>query len=448
MLFDKVFFSRKVTVMTDSKHYPKQTSQHMPDKLTNLTELADLLLKKSADRVSEFDKVNIIVMGKTGVGKSTLINNLFREKLAQTGIGKPVTQHLRKITQKGMPLTLYDTKGLELDSQVQSDVTQEIFDYIDQQKDTDEAIHLVYYAIHGQSNRIEETEIDLINRLAKDLPVIIVLTQAIGKDAKAFESAIDNMNLPIAGLQRVMAAPFVIDKQVTIDRFGLDELVDQSLQVMPEDYHNAFNNVQQANINRKIKAARNWTIGYVATTFGVGFTPIPFADAQALVPLQVTMLAHITAIFGINLDRASIISLIAAVGGTGSATFIGRTIVSNALKVIPGVGTIVGGLISGATAATVTTTLAYTYIEVLAVMTKTEANGMKLSAEDLKKLMKDRFSTRMKRKSDKVDLEALEIKEEEPEGETRLSRRQQKKGSFTNRIQDFLDRRKNKKKNK
>lgn len=413
---------------------PNEVSDSMIKKLSQKSDLADQLMKKSQERVDEFERVNIVVMGKTGVGKSTLINNLFREKLAETGTGKPVTQHLRRISKKGMPLTLYDTKGLELSSEVQDEITDEIFDFIEDQKGTDESIHLVYYAIHAQSNRIEDMEIDLIKDLAKEVPVIIVLTQAIGDQSKDFADYIDNLNLPVAGICRVMAEPYIINKDVTIERFGLDDLVDKSFEVIPGDYHNAFNNVQQANIKRKIRAARNWTIGYIATTFGVGFTPIPFADASALVPLQITMLGHITAIFGIDLDKATIVTLIAAVGGTGSATYVGRSIVSNALKAIPGVGTVVGGLISGATAATITSTLAFTYIEVLAVMAQMDANGQKLTTKQLKTLMQDRFAKRMNRKSDQVDLDDLDVEEEE----SRLSKTKnyfkQLPGRFKNRF--------------
>lgn len=396
---------------------PNNIPTSVLDRLSKRTDLADQLMKKSADRVNEFKLVNIVVMGKTGVGKSTLINNLFREKLAETGTGKPVTQHLRRISKEGIPLILYDTKGFELSSHVQREITDEIFQYIEKQKGTDEAINLVYYAVHAQSNRIEETEIELIKKVSEKVPVLIVLTQAIGEQSKQFETYIDDLNLPVAGIQRVMAEPYKINKELTIDRFGLETLIEQSFEVLPDTYHQAFNNVQQANIKRKIKAARHWTLGYIATTFGVGFTPIPFADASALVPLQITMLAHITAIFGVDLDKATIVSLIAAVGGTGSATYVGRSIVSNALKAIPGVGTIVGGLISGTTAATVTSTLAFTYIEVLAIMSKAEADGIEMTPNELKKLMKDRFAKRMKKNKDDVDLEALDVVEE-----TKISR--------------------------
>lgn len=91
--------------------------------------------------------------------------------------------------------------------------------------------------------------------------------------------------------------------------------------------------------------------------------------------MQVTLLAHITAIFGISMDKATIASLVAAIGGTGGATFAGRYIVSNVIKFIPGAGTVVGGLISGTTASIITTALSMSYIEVLAIIAAGEKDG-------------------------------------------------------------------------
>lgn len=40
-----------------------------------------------AEKIKNLNTLNIIVAGKTGVGKSTLINSVFKEKLADTGMG-------------------------------------------------------------------------------------------------------------------------------------------------------------------------------------------------------------------------------------------------------------------------------------------------------------------------------------------------------------------------
>ena len=73
---------------------------------------------------------NVIVVGKTGVGKSTLINSFIGKEFAQTGVGGPITQSLTSYQSELVPLQLYDTRGLELDNKVQSKIRKEIFSEI------------------------------------------------------------------------------------------------------------------------------------------------------------------------------------------------------------------------------------------------------------------------------------------------------------------------------
>ena len=87
--------------------------------------LANDLAKKVNDEVKKMPSINILVAGKTGSGKSTLINALFRENIAKTGVGMPVTQHVEKLTKEGVPLSLYDTKGLELTAEAQKEVLKD-----------------------------------------------------------------------------------------------------------------------------------------------------------------------------------------------------------------------------------------------------------------------------------------------------------------------------------
>lgn len=379
--------------------------------------LVDQLADMTSEEVNNMAPLHILVIGKTGVGKSTLINQVFRERLAATGIGQPITKHLRQIKKTGVPVVLYDTRGLELERAVQEQVKQEIKQTLAEMQRNGQEMHCAYYCINANSARIESMEIEFIGELAEQMPVIIVLTQSMGDPAKNFHKYIENLNLPVAGVLNVMAEDYHITDEIVIESFGLQELIEHTFRILPEEIYEAFNNAQQIDIERKAKAARSWARRYITTTFGVGFTPIPFADATILVPMQISMLAHITAIFGISLERKSLLGLMTAIGGTGGATYVGRAIVSNIVKFIPGAGTLAGGLISGTTAAVVTSALAMSYIEVLTIIATQEAQGLKLTPETISQLMKERYQARLTRGGqDQAEADAQEA-ESQPAGE-------------------------------
>lgn len=358
-------------------------------------EVIDQLLKKSQEEVNNINPINIIVAGKTGSGKSTLINAIFREKLAETGVGIPVTQGLEKITKEGMPLTLYDTRGLELNADAQHQVLLSLSQTIKDQQGSKDEIHLAYYCINANMARIEDFELELIQAMAEHVPVILLLTQAIGGTNTEFQRYLKKLKLNIAGIMPILAEPYRLVDQQTIPAYGLQELVELSLKLVPQDLHKAFINAQQIDMDRKVRSARRWATNYITSAFGVGFIPIPLADATLLVPMQITMLAHITAIFGLSLEKAQLVSIVAGLGGTGGATYLGKMFVSSAFKFIPAIGTVSGGIISGSTASVLTLALALSYIEVLKAISIAERNGNDLKLKEIQQVMNLNFKDQL-----------------------------------------------------
>ncbi len=80
--------------------------------------MSQILQKDLLEAQTELGHCNILVIGKSGVGKSTLVNAVFRDELARTGVGSPVTRHIRQYSKPGCPITIYDTPGMELDGKL------------------------------------------------------------------------------------------------------------------------------------------------------------------------------------------------------------------------------------------------------------------------------------------------------------------------------------------
>lgn len=368
-----------------------------------------------SDRIGNLNTLNIIIAGKTGVGKSTLINAVFREKLAETGMGKPVTSHIRKIVKSGLPLCIYDTKGFELGKDVQNDVKKEILDTINEglaTKDINKAVHCIWYCINTASNRIEPKEIEWLKALTADnkstqVPIIVVLTQSISKKkAEELRNILVEENLDIIQVVPVLAEDYEIEGLGTAKAYGLDKLIRVMAETLPEELQDTLQNVQIASLEEKKRRAHAAVVAATATAAGAAAIPIPLADATMLVPTQIGMIASITAIFGMEVNKSVITALLSSTVGTSGATWLGKTIFSSLTKLIPGAGSVVGGVISATTASTITAALGEAYIAVLEMVYKNELSLNELSSPKGKEIMSKKFM-------DIVNINADRIKKDE-----------------------------------
>lgn len=88
-------------------------------------------------------------------------------------------------------------------------------------------------------------------------------------------------------------------------------------------------------------------VGTAATAAAAGATPIPFSDAVAIVPIQVGMIETVSVIFGLDLSTGFLTTLVTASPGSTSGTLVGRAVVGSLLKMIPEIGSVVGGKKAG-----------------------------------------------------------------------------------------------------
>lgn len=356
----------------------------------NVEDIVIECFNKTAEELSNLKKLNIMVIGKTGVGKSTLINSVFAEDLAVTGQGKPITSKIAMYSKPDVPLNIYDTKGLELGEKAQKEVKDEIFSTIKAQNDLNdinESIHCIWYCINSTSDRIEDVELEWLRNFTQEnqqykVPVIIVLTKSyLTKQAKEFASYIKEQNLNVAQIIPVLALDTEIDEDFVVKSYGLEILVEVMAAILPGEIVKTFISVQHASIEVKRVHATQIVNLTATATFGQGFSPIPFSDAALIVPAQALMIAKISAIFGLRPDEATLSTLITSVLGCTSTTLAGKAI-ANTLKAIPGIGTAVGGVISGGTALTLTKALGSAFIKLMVMLAEGEISTSDLEGEN------------------------------------------------------------------
>lgn len=374
------------------------------------TNVEDLLKKMITDFRTEMKglgHVNIIIAGKTGVGKSTLINAAFREHLAETGMGKPVTSCCRRIEKEGVPIRIYDTVGLELNEERKRQSIDEIRGLIQEKIDqgpehADEFIHCVWYCVQSDSDRFEESEQEFVRMIAEecDIPVILVITKAyLKKHAKEFASEISGYNLPIRGIAVLLAQAYE-DEDFSAKPYGVPELVQKTLDVLPESARRAWVNAQQASLELKRQEATTIIKQTVSLAFGAGYTPLPMSDAVVLAPIQITMFIRITSVYGISMSKGLAASIASSFLGIAGATYAGRTIASNLIKLIPGIGTAIGGTISGGTAAMLTWALGRTYIEIMEKLFLGELRVEDLEKGTVRETIENLLRTYLKKEKD------------------------------------------------
>ena len=328
-------------------------------------EFLDLMaaLKKAVEEAGrDLGKVNVLIAGRSGVGKSTLVNSVFRGRLATTGSGEPVTKTTRLITKAGVPLAIWDTRGLEMENfdETLGELTRLVEERAGE-PDARNRVHVAWLCVHEDGRRVEEAERKLCRALKEHMPVLGVITKARRDDG--FHAEVQRLLPETRNVVRVRAIAEEFDEPGhALPPMGLEDLVAATSEVVPDAFLDALESAQKVELQRKARRAHAVVAKAAAAAAAAAAVPIPFAGAAVLVSIQITMLARISALFGLDTSTAVLNTLVWAVAGTtGNAVAI-KVVIANLAKFIPGGGTIVGGVVSAATATAFTTTLGEVYI--------------------------------------------------------------------------------------
>ena len=186
--------------------------------------------------INQDKTLNLYIMGKTGVGKSTLVNAIMEDDVAPTGTGLPVTKeiqryHIKKFVDvsKDMSTTpifihiyLYDTVGFEL----YSNNTDKSLNDLEKEMKNSHDDACILYCVDYESRRFEEREADILTKLSEkhNIPFIVVITKCPdSSEGRKLDKQI-KADLHKADVIKIMAKEQCLRGGVVIPAYGMDTL--------------------------------------------------------------------------------------------------------------------------------------------------------------------------------------------------------------------------------
>lgn len=223
--------------------------------------------------------INIAVLGKSGVGKSSFCNYIFNDQLNATGNGKPVTdwnEHFKykTVEHNNYVLNIFDSVGIEPDNY--SKWKQYLDDFLSKrdfrfQDDFSQWIHGAFYLLNANSARIEEVEKEIITCLKENnIPIVIVLTNADCDDDKkeGLKEQIRKIDPKLmitevcsVEIRKRLGSTKQFGKNKTIELF-VDNLADNLKNKMAVTACDMFNDMQIKTFNKVINTIEKSELGF------------------------------------------------------------------------------------------------------------------------------------------------------------------------------------------
>lgn len=305
---------------------------------------------------SERRTPRIVLFGQTGAGKSSLANALLGKNAQKVGV-KPTTREAKTFEWESGNKNIYlmDTPGI-MESGKHEEYDDALIDKIAE-------AHVILWVI-GFPNRSLDADKNTIRRILAiepNLPVF-VLGSGVDRVSRSFSASTFQLHANTTEAKKLRDWKEYLEKELkgvgarsvilcSAGEDASDQEYQYNLSKVDEAIKEALPDVEKliylresavgGNVHTKAIAI---ITAAVASASAAAAIPIPLADAIPITTIQVTMIVSLSALHGQVLTYSTGGSLVAA----AVAAVTGPMIFQQLVKLIPGVGSVVGATLAGA----------------------------------------------------------------------------------------------------
>jgi uncharacterized protein (DUF697 family) len=196
------------------------------------------------------------------------------------------------------------------------------------------------------------------------IPAVVVITQAIERNPSV-EKSVRAIAVPNSGVVPILAQEWRIGQHI-VRPFGINELIETTIRLLPEAQRHAFIASQTARWDLKERAAVQEINGAAITAAATALILTPGGPSAALLVVQVGMVVRINSVLGLPLrqiDAKKIGGILGALATKMAGKQVFHLVLAEALRFFPGAGTAAGVVIGGPVGSFLTKMLGHLYLD-------------------------------------------------------------------------------------
>lgn len=315
------------------------------------------------------ERGNVLVIGNSGVGKSTLINSVLGDEKAKTGYGSSgTTDKLEIYESEEVAFRIIDTVGFEPSLVKGWKAINAVKKWSKESAKNgkeDSEINVIWFCVEGTSSKLfPKTIKDLSKATAmwETVPIVVVITKSYSvpertQNIEMVSNAFAKQKRYSKNLKHivpVVASTYTLNNTAFAAPEGITELIDVTNELMPEGIKAGAHDIYNFKLKRKKGLAQSIVALSTTAAVTVAAVPISLADALILSPIEVAQINGLAQLYEINKgeDSKQFLNSIVEVGTVSTAA---KAAIST-LKAVPGINiaaSVLNAIIAGAIVAAI-----------------------------------------------------------------------------------------------